>query len=316
MRDLGTVGHDLGGDMPNESQAVAINGRGQIIGNSSVNQNAPVSYAFLAQNGQMTSFSGGGWSTVAEAISDGGNVVGWEEGDVVGDEGFSGVGYGTGQAFAFRDRAMSNLGALPGRPYSWAKSVNEHGQIVGSSYAIDDKQDGLQVRTRATLWENHKPIDLGALPGDTQSEAVAINESGQIIGVSYDKQLNGRGFVWQNGRMTGLGNLTPVAINDRGQVIANRGESSGHGRAFLWQNAKITGLGTLGGQSTHAAAINEQGQIVGTSGGRPFLWQTGRITALPGLGGQDGSAVAINNHGQIVGASNTHAVLWKTTPTR
>lgn len=116
---------------------------------------------------------------------------------------------------------ITDLGTL-GRAYrdSAASVINERGQIVGESATASGKR-------HPVLWQNGKITHLGTLGGEF-SEGVAINERGQVIGVSVPK-----------------------------------GPSVVH--AFLWQNGKITDLGTLGGQESDAAAINERDQIVGVS---------------------------------------------------
>jgi uncharacterized membrane protein len=60
--------------------------------------------------------------------------------------------------------------------------------------------------------------DLGAL-GGTWSEAVAINERGQVVGDPA--------FLWQSGRIRRLvplaagADTNAIALNDRGQVVGN-----------------------------------------------------------------------------------------------
>ena len=49
--------------------------------------------------------------------------------------------------------------------------------------------------------------DLGTLPGDVVSAAVAINNHGQATGVSADPNGNIRAFLWQNGAMYDLNTL-------------------------------------------------------------------------------------------------------------
>ena len=52
--------------------------------------------------------------------------------------------------------------------------------------------------------------DLGTLPGDAISEALGINNHGQVVGVSFAAGFaNPRGFVWQDGTMTDINTLTP-----------------------------------------------------------------------------------------------------------
>ncbi|MGZ8783276.1 MAG: DUF3466 family protein [Gaiellaceae bacterium] len=313
MRDLGTLGRDLGGDMPNVSEAIAINDRGQVVGNSSADQNRPVSDAFVWEDGRMSALAPGGGDSWAAAIDERGQVVGWR-----GDD----LGHGRGRAFMWQNGRLRGLGVLPARSYSWARALNERAEVVGESYSVDDAQDGVPVKTRAFLWRDGKMIDLGALPGHRESSAVAINERGQILGSSWRLASNpaGRAFIWRAGKLVDLGDIRPIAINDRGQVIANTGADGDEGRAVLWQDGKRIFLPTLGGKGSEAVAINGRGQIVGasatpTNARHAVLWANGRITDLGTLGGKNSRASAINDRGQIVGVSTTkdgtgHAVLW------
>ena len=313
MRDLGTLGRDLGGDLPNVSEAIAVNDRGQVVGNSSVDQNDPVSYAFVWQGGRLTALAPGGGDSWAAAINERGQVVGWRGND---------IGYGRGRAFMWQNGRLRLLGALPGRSYSWAHALNERGEVVGESYSVDDAQDGVPVRTRAFLWRGGRLIDLGALPGHRESSALAINERGEVLGSSWRSAFDpvGRGFLRRAGKLVDLGALRPVALNDRGQVIANTGPERDAARAVLWQNGRRILLPTLGGKGSEAVALNGRGQIVGasstpTNARHAVVWENGRITDLGTLGGRTSRASAINERGQIVGVATTkdgidHAVLW------
>ena len=114
-------------------------------------------------------------------------------------------------------------------------------------------------------------VDLGTL-GGTQSWGISLNESGQVVGYSYD--------------------------------------SSGYLRACLFDStgggANID-LGTLGGHSSALGHINNQGQIVGiatnTSGWRACLFDSSGGGANIDLG--NGYVWSINDNGIIVGASST-----------
>jgi probable HAF family extracellular repeat protein len=168
-------------------------------------------------------------------------------------------------------------------------------------------------------------IDLGTL-GGAFSDAVAINDAGQVVGVSETASGQLHGFLWHNGMMTDLGTLggsfsAAVAINDAGQVVGVSQIASGQFHGFLWHNGVMTDLGTLGGSDTVAVAINASGQVVGRSVAADghlhgFLWHNGVMTDLGTLGGSFSAAVALNKGGQVVGVSETanfelHGFLWQ-----
>ncbi len=178
--------------------------------------------------------------------------------------------------------------------------------------------------------------DLGTL-GGKRSEAVAINERGQVVGRA-DTKTGSRAFLWENGRMRDLGvsfggpGSWASAINERGQVVGQADTKaiakSGHHvtHAFLWEDGKMRDLGALApGESSSADAINERGRVVVAScrdifrhkGCRAFLWENGKLTNLGTLG-----AVDINERGRVVGTATTvtlgtnrspirHAFLWQ-----
>jgi probable HAF family extracellular repeat protein len=114
---------------------------------------------------------------------------------------------------------------------------------------------------------------IGALPGDSTSRALAINDAGQIVGTS-----------------TG-GGLT---------------------RAFLWsEHTGMRDLGILpGGNFSEATAISKTGEVVGMSGNarstHAFIWTSSRgmqdLNALiPSTSGLVlAGALGVNNAGQII----------------
>jgi probable HAF family extracellular repeat protein len=121
--------------------------------------------------------------------------------------------------------------------------------------------------------------DLGTLPGGHESQANAINASGQATGWSdIGDGTGGRAFIWAQGRMTALGFLVPGgasegrAINDQGIVVGDAAIAAEPGaavHAFVSTPAGLADLGTLAGAGTsHASVahgINNAGRIVGAS---------------------------------------------------
>lgn len=300
-RDVGTL--PLGGrlDMPNVSEARALNDSGHVIGDSYVESNDPTLHGFLWRNGRMIDTR-----TSARALNDRGQVIGgrslWQNGRI------------------------TRLGALPGRPYTEAVALNERGQIVGGSYLRTDMY-GDPIYPHAFLWQGGELRDLGTLPGDTYSEAIDVDERGRVLGMSYPQRRSelgvevawdrGRAFLWSAGRKTVLGRFFALALNDRGQVVGNRTPTTGPG--VVWHGGTTVELGSLGGGPSVAAALNARGQVVGvgrTKGGarHAFAWQDGTMTDLGTIEGRkDSAAVAINDRGEIVGSSGGRAVLWRRT---
>jgi probable HAF family extracellular repeat protein len=132
----------------------------------------------------------GAAGSVANAINDAGQSVGyslggvggsnryateWSGGEVIhlaglpGDSSFS-------YANAIKRWQRHQPGGLPGFTFSLAYGVNNAGQVVGQSNV-----NGLPY---ATEWSGDSIINLGVLPGYTYSSAFAVNNSGQAVGES------------------------------------------------------------------------------------------------------------------------------------
>jgi probable HAF family extracellular repeat protein len=129
MRDLGTLGRN-----PPTSTAVAINDRGEVIGNSSATGDWR---PFLWRNGKMINLGTlpGGSHSEAVAINN--------RGQVIGDSIPRGP-HGMSHAFVWQNGTMADLGTLGGF-VSVPTAINEHDQIVGGSNTTSGKG-------RAVLW--------------------------------------------------------------------------------------------------------------------------------------------------------------------
>ncbi len=85
--------------------------------------------------------------------------------------------------------------------------------------------------------------DIGTLPGDVKSIADDINASGQVVGVSRDKNNGERAFLYSNGVIHDLNSmLTPgsgwqllaaTAINDSGVITGDGIGPDGNVDGFL-----------------------------------------------------------------------------------
>jgi len=135
--------------------------------------------------------------------------------------------YSAKHALLWDNGAITNLGSLGGKGWNTPMAINNHGQIVGFSDLPGDVVAGkLTLNFHAFLWTKDTGMkDLGVLPGDSVSEALGINEQGQVVGVSFPST---HAFIYENDKMTDLNTLIPEDspllllaandINDRGEI--------------------------------------------------------------------------------------------------
>ena len=273
---------------------------GQVVGTSA-------NHAFLWENGAMTDLGTlGGSLSAANAINDKGQIVGE-----------STTANGEKHAFLWENGVMKDLG-VPGETSS-AHGINSHGYIVGAI-------SGKNVRGGAILWKNGGRQSLGDLgPSGSGSTAIAINDNGEVVGVSSGLASSSGGVVraviWQSGVIHDIGTLgglhsTANAINIGHQVVGWAEIADQSTAAFFFDNGVMQDLGMLPGgvgvpgSGSQAASVNDNGQVVGLSldsngASRAVIWENGQIIdlngAIPGVAGVILTrARAINNQGQIV----------------
>ena len=237
------------------------------------------------------------------------------------------------KGFRWENGVKTPLPAFPGGYNSYAAAANNQGQVVGwAENGVHDPtcDPAFQVlQFRAAIWgPNGEMQELPPLPGDSTSAATAINDKGQVVGISGACGIAVGGVsaahavLWENGIAIDIGNLgghawnTPTAINERGTIAGFSLPAGQDGttryEAFLWtRQGGLRSLGKPPGDIRSAAfGINDREQIVGLSRGGPhvfraLLWENGLMTdinelTLPGspylLYAND-----INNRGEIAG---------------
>jgi len=242
--------------------------------------------------------------------------------------------------FVWEQNQMRGLPNFPGGNNGFATGANNLRQAVG--WAENDIHDPTCVspqvlQFRPAMWTLGPPDQIQDLPlisGDTSGAATAINDNGQIVGISgICDQAIGRhtakhAVLWENGGVTDLGNLgaewwnTPTAINQRGDIVGFAGDPAfvegDIVHAFMWtkedgiRQLKPLPRRTPPHVDSEAYGINEARQVVGISCDANFVdcravvWNHGNTpTDLNDFKGSYGprleSAKDINDNGEITG---------------
>lgn len=200
-------------------------------------------------------------------------------------------------------RALRTLGG----PNGFAAGVNNRRQIVGwaENTVRDTSCSETQIfQFRGVLWgpgRNDKR-ELKPFGDDSSSAATAINDRGQVVGISGDcdravgRRSARHAVIWENGVARNLGALgddtwnTPMALNERGEIVGFANEAGANPlspilHAVYWPRH---------GRARQLRELAPQNGVVHTNG----------------------RAFAINEWGVVAGMScpavgNCHAVLWK-----
>jgi probable HAF family extracellular repeat protein len=273
------------GPSGSNSYAVAVNASGQVAGN----------YKSADGVQHLVRWSGGNMTPLADSaqatdLNDAGDVVGW----LLDEKGT--------EAFIYTDRLyLFNLPEGSSRAYA----VDSEGRVTGrytgeteqafldedgtslmlapdlDAYAIDMNDAGqiLIKELRAggfhTLLRqtDGSLVDLGTL-GGASTQAMDMNESGQIVGWSQTSDGKYQAFSWENGVMKALAEprwtySSALAVDDSGNILikATAGTEKG---VYLLKDGELNDLEGLGLDYVEVSDMNNQGQIVGwtvTAGG-------------------------------------------------
>jgi probable HAF family extracellular repeat protein len=244
--------------------------------------------------------------------------------------------------FVWEQGQMRGLPNFPGGNNGFATGANNLRQVVG--WAENGVHDptcccSQVLQFRPAMWSLGPPADqihdLPLVPGDTSGAATAINDNGQIVGISgICDQAVGRhtakhAVLWEDGTVTDIYPdapapwwNTPTAINQHGDVVGFAGDPAFvEGdvlHAFIWtRDNGIQALRPLRGRvpqhvDSEAYGINERRQVVGVSCDadgvdcRAVIWDHGIYPTdlndfKGGYSARLETAKDINNLGEITG---------------
>jgi len=249
------------------------------------------------------------------------------------------VGY-INLGFVWQNNQMRRLLPFPGGNNGFATGANNFGKVVGwAENGVHDANCCCSqvLQFRPAVWTLGPPDqiqDLPLFPSDTSGAATAINDNGQIVGISgICDQAVGRhtakhAVLWENGTVTDIYPdapapwwNTPTAINQHGDVVGFAGDPAfvegDNLTAFIWtRDNGIKALKPLRGRvpehvDSEAYGINEARQVVGVScdadgNCRAVIWEHGVYpTDLNDLKGSYSAiletAKDINDNGEITG---------------
>jgi probable HAF family extracellular repeat protein len=287
--DLGTLGGE-------SAWAAAINASGSITGTSQTADGTYRAFLFVQPAGSMTALGPPDLSSLGLGINQVNTVVG-ESGRAFRQRGAAiedlGPGLANdvnnlGQAVGWRNVTPEETHATLWEASGETRDLGTAGQASFASAVNDRRQvagwiNGVDGLPRAVLWEpDGAPVELGAL-GGTYSQALGINEYGDVVGLAETASGMGHAFLWRRG--AGMIDIDPegafswaFGVNDAGQVVGEHIDQTGRQRAFVWSPRGMTTLETpmMPDGAGRAAAINDFGEIVGVvadaTRARALLW--------------------------------------------
>lgn len=244
-------------------------------------------------------------------------------------------------------------GPMPFEGFTWTPQTGivtiPRPREVTSLQPADISDSGLIVGTHSVkgndlgflgfLYDGQRLINLGTLPGGTNSQAYGVNSTGTVVGwwgnIVTGIPTAGSAFIWQDDIMHDLGPDLGGAegrandVNDRNVVTGFLYKESGDKAAFIWDSGSVVILPpTPGGFTSEGVAISDDGWVAGhglveVAPGHivlhPFVWDGTRMISIDHLPGVTSSRVTgMTNDHQAIGygvegtitGSQTGAFLW------
>jgi probable HAF family extracellular repeat protein len=202
----------------NYGSATAMNEAGIVVGFSAYGGNSPSRAVYWNDSGVTDLGSlGPDWMACSMAFAING------AGAIVGE---TCTRFFAQHAARFRAPGMiDDLGTLGGN-HSRATGINDGGDIVGFS-DLPQGNGG-----HGFFWRNGTMADAGALPGHSNSQLNAVNNSGVAVGISFNpNEYPLTGILYLDGRVVALDDLVddprsirvtdPTGIDDANAIAAN-----------------------------------------------------------------------------------------------
>ena len=238
MRELPTLGG-------NHGFAAGVNNRGQIVGwaetpveDTTCDEQATQELRFRAVLWEPKSGSSGrikatelvplgdDATSAATAINDDGLAVG------ISGRCDQAVGRFSAQHAVLWDKSgrPTELPNLGGTTWHTPMDINRQGDVVGFSNPDEpgDEEGEFLARAFLVVHGSTSAVRIGTLDGDPNSQALAINSGGQVVGVSSGDLVRGpRAFLYENGQLINLNHLVDISpdvllsaqdINEAGQI--------------------------------------------------------------------------------------------------
>jgi probable HAF family extracellular repeat protein len=222
----------------NNYYLTGINASGQIAGDANVfDERTDSSTPFLYSQGKMTSLPVG---SVGQGINDQGQIA------PPGAVAINNAGQTVNSSGVITDaHGKTTTIPVPGgaKPPIVAWAMNNKGEVVGSVGVSGGE-------SAAFIYSGGKTTILPLLPGVNSAEARAVNDLGQVVGMS----MGSHAFLYSAGKTIGLGVLggnnggwsIPLGINNHGQVVGWSSWSGGSGsHAFLYEKGVMRDLNSL-----------------------------------------------------------------------
>lgn len=305
MQDLGVLAGTT------QSFATDIDDSGRILGmsfNTDVNGNFTNAHAFLYTGGTMIDLTPqGGQYAYAEFMPDG----------RIYSHAQDGIGPVYGRTWVYENNLLSQV-SLGSPADVWARvSAN---QLVGDAKHSSGFFHGYRHSGGTT-------IDMGVLPGKNASYAWAANNSGHVVGASYNSVLlpgggeertNERAFLHNGTAMIDIGlqgftHSYADEIDASGRVLGtsynvNMSGNPTASKAFLYQNGNMVDLTPVNSTSAWAEflpngrVLSEAGSLMSSIPDNDYSWVYENNTLYPiNLGGT--YSFAYESNGQIIGGA-------------